>query len=148
MSARIMVAGLLVGVLGILTVAAAHFGERLAFRQIEQFMQDHPEAFPLPPNQVKLWMAAVTLWMGLLFGLLHDLARPRGASGAVRLGLVCWLGFVVPGQLMMFLWTKASLHALGANALGYLLQLVLGSFVLARVLRPAQAPSPALIPTS
>lgn len=146
MSVRVVVAGLLVGVLGILTMGAAHFGERLTFNQIDKFMQDHPEAFPLPANQAKLWMGIVTLWMGLLFGFLCDLARPAGAWGAARLGLVCWLGFVVPGQVLMLLWTQASLHALGSNAVGYLLQLILGGLVLPRVLGYRQAEAPARPP--
>lgn len=137
MSTRVVVAGLLVGVLGILTIQAAHFGEQLIFKQVEKLMQEHPEAFPLPPNRATFWTAVVTLWIGLLFAVLYDLARPFGGLWtAARLGLVCWLGFVAPAQVMTFLWTHTSLYALGANAVGYLLQLVLGSLLLARFLKP------------
>ncbi|MFQ5817934.1 MAG: hypothetical protein ACE5H2_08265 [Terriglobia bacterium] len=139
MSVRVVVAGLLVGVLGILTTFAAHFAENLIFHQIEKFIQNYPEAFPLPPHQATFWSWVVTLWIGLLFGFLYSLARPAGGlRAAALLGLVCWLGFVVPFQALQFLWTQTSLYALGASAVGYLLQLVLGGLILARMLKPAQ----------
>lgn len=147
MSVRVVVAGLLVGVLGILTTLAAHQGENLIFQQVEKFVQDNPEAFPLPPQQARFWSAVVTLWIGLLFGFLFNLARPGGGlKGAAWLGLLCWLGFVVPLEVLQHLWTKSSLYVLGANAVGYLLQLVLGSLLLARWLKPAPVPAPASTP--
>lgn len=136
MSVRVVVAGLLVGVLGILTTFGAQQGERLLFKQAEKFVQEHPEAFRLPPNRAQFWSFVVTLWIGLLFSFLYRLAAPGPGPGrAALLGLVCWLGFVVPLHVLQFLWTHSSLYGLGANALGYLLQLVLGGLVLARVLK-------------
>ncbi|MFQ5926019.1 MAG: hypothetical protein ACE5MH_01135 [Terriglobia bacterium] len=143
MAVRVVVAGLLVGVLGILTSFAVHFAENRTFHQIETFMQDHPEAFPLPPDQATLWSAVVTLWVGLLFGFLYNLARPAGGlRAAALLGLLCWLGFVLPFLALQFLWTQTSLYALGASAVGYLLQLLLGGLILARILKPAQPTVP------
>jgi len=144
MTARVVVAGLLVGVLGVLTRFAADAGEHLIFKQVARFLQEHPEVVPLPPNTATFWSAVVTLWIGLLFAFLYHLARLAGdIKRSLLLGLLCWAGFVVPFEILQFLWTRTSLYALGATAVGYLLQLILGGLLLARLLKPPAAiPSP------
>lgn len=147
MSVRVVVAGLLVGVLGILALGAAHFGELLLFKQVKQFAVDHPEAFPFPPNQARFWSAVATLWIGLFFGFLYSLARPAGGMrAAAQLGLVCWLGFVGPILALQFLWTRTTLYGLGVYAVASLLQLVLGGLAVARILKPEPQTAPATPP--
>lgn len=140
MAVRVVVAGLLVGVLGVLTRFAADWGENLIFKQVAQFLREHPEALPLPANTATFWSAVVTLWIGLLFAVLYHLA---GLADSIKrgllLGLLCWAGFVVPMQILQLLWTRTSLYALGATTVGFLLQLVLGGLLLARLLRPTVA---------
>lgn len=140
MVARVVVAGLLVGVLGVLTRFAANWTENLIFKQVAQFLQEHPEAFPLPANTATFWSAVVTLWIGLLFAFLYHLAKLAGdVKRGLLLGLICWAGFIVPVHIVEVLWTRTSLYAVGTSALGFLLQLVLGGLLLARLLRPRAA---------
>ena len=142
MSVRAMVAGLLVGVLGIATLALALAGEHFIFKQVGAFLAQHPEAFPVPPLRAALWTGALTLWVGLLLGLLYELSQPApGWRTGVRFALVCWLGFALPFLLLTYLWVHTSVYLLGTAAAGYLLQFAFGGLLLARIIKPAPAPS-------
>ncbi len=144
MSVRAVVAGLLVGVLGMAALAGAFAGEHFIFKQVAAFVVAHPEAFPLPPLRAALWTGALTLWIGLLLGLLYEWSQPApGWRTGVRFALGCWLGFALPFLLLTYLWVHTSVYLLGTAAAGYLLQFTFGGLLLARIRKPAPAASPA-----
>lgn len=140
---RVVAAGMLVGVLGLAGLAAALGVEHFAVKQVAGFIRDHPELFPVAPNTATLVLLGATVWIGLLFAFLYRRAFPLSTDpvSALRFAGLCWAGLVAPAAALNLLWTPLPLAGVLATLAGWLLQLLLGSLLLVRMLKP-QAPTP------
>lgn len=100
-------------------------------------MSEHPEALPVSANRAMLAMMGLTLWLGLIFAAVFELAYPHSISPqrAIRFGALHWLGVAVPVLALALLWTPLPPSGLAAALLGWMVELVGGSFLLARLLK-------------
>lgn len=80
MNLRVVVAGLLVGLLGIAAQVGAFGIEHHWIKQVRPFLADHPETFRVAPNTAILALLALTMWLGLLFAFVFWRAFPKPAS--------------------------------------------------------------------
>ncbi|MBI4466642.1 MAG: hypothetical protein HY656_04345 [Acidobacteria bacterium] len=139
MGLRVLAAGLLVGVLGEAGLAAAFAVEHFGVKRVSAFLAAHPELFPVPPDRAILSLLALTLLMGIVFALVFQRAfsAPPSVRAALEFGGLCWLGFVAPLAGLTLLWTPLAPAAVLAAAAGWLVELLGGSLLLARFLKPA-----------
>ncbi|HXE75189.1 MAG TPA: hypothetical protein VNN18_06090 [Candidatus Xenobia bacterium] len=137
MTLRGATGGILVGVAGLAGLTAAFAIEHFAVGQVRTFLAAHPEALPVSANQAMLGLMALTLWMGLIYAAVFEQAYPHSisASRAVTFGTLHWLGVAVPALAVALLWTGLPPAGLAAVLLGWMIELVGGSFLLARLLK-------------
>lgn len=144
MSLRAFTGGLLVGVLGLLALAAALGVEHLAVKQVSAFLAAHPEAFPLSPLHAAFALAALTAWMGVAYAFVfyQASASAHDTQDALGFGALCWLALVAPVAALFLLWTPLPRAGLIAVAAAWLIQLVAGSALLAWLKRTEPRTSP------
>ena len=137
MTVRGLTAGVMIGLLGLVALAAALSVEHYAVGQVRTFLSEHPESLPLPANRVALGLMGLTLWMGLIYAAVFEEAWPHSISPprAIRFGIMHWLGVAVPVLAVAMLWTGIPPAGLAAVLLGWMIQFGAGSFLLARMLK-------------
>ena len=137
MKLRALTAGVLVGLLGLAALAAGFAIEHYAVGQVRAFLSEHPEALPVSANRALLAMMGLTLWLGLIYAAVFELAYPHSISPqrAIRFGTLHWLGVAVPALALALLWSPLPPAGLAATLLGWMVELVGGSFLLSRMLK-------------
>ena len=137
MTLRGLTAGILVGVLGLAALAVAFTIERYTVGQVRAFLSAHPESLPVSANQAMLGLMVLTLWIGLIYAAIFEQAYPHSISPAraISFGTLHWLGVAVPALAVALLWTGLPPAGLAAVLLGWMIELVGGSFLLARLLK-------------
>lgn len=137
MTLRGVTAGILIGVLGLAALAAAFAIERYTVGQVSAFLSAHPESLPVSANQAALGLMALTLWIGIIYAAVFEQAYPHSISPAraITFGTLHWLGAAVPALALALLWTGLPPAGLAAVLLGWMIELVGGSFLLARLLK-------------
>jgi hypothetical protein len=137
MTLKGLTAGVLVGILGLVALAAALAVEHFAVGQVRTFLAEHPESLPVPGNRAALGLMGLTLWLGLIYAAVFEEAWPHSISPprAIRFGVMHWLGVAVPVLAIALLWTGIPPAGLAAVLLGWMIEFVGGSFLLARALR-------------
>lgn len=137
---EVWLAGLLVGVLGILFSFIAQAGEHRFLGHARAFVERYPQSRPpgFRRGRARGGSALLTLLTGVAFAWVYVMARGGVGSSdpwwGAWFGLICWVGFVAPQQVGLQLFVNMPRSVVWASLIAFFLQLVVGGLLLGKIL--------------